>query len=126
VGIRSFETQESNFLQGQTANIIRASEILEKGLSSAAAKVVSGLQHCKAVYLTIDIDFLDPAFAPGTGTPKPGGFSTRELLSFLKYFSTLPVIGLDLVEVAPPLDHADITSFAAQRAITEAWGYYVK
>ena len=126
VGIRSFETQESNFLQGQKANIIRASEIFEKGLSSAAAKVVSGLQHCKAVYLTIDIDFLDPAFAPGTGTPKPGGFSTRDLFAFLKHFTALPIIGLDVVEVAPPLDHADITSFAAQRAITEAWGYYVK
>ncbi len=126
VGIRSFETQEANFLEDQKANIILAQEIAAKGLSAAAARVVSGLKALDAVYLTIDIDFLDPAFAPGTGTPKPGGFSTRELLSFLKEFATLPIIGFDLVEVAPPLDHADITSFAAQRAITEAWGYFVR
>ncbi|MBM4236846.1 MAG: agmatinase [Firmicutes bacterium] len=125
VGIRSFETQESNFLKDQPANLIKAMEIYEKGLPSAAARVVSSLQNCEAVYLTIDIDFLDPAFAPGTGTPKPGGFSTRELLAFLKHFAVLPIIGFDLVEVAPPLDHADITSFAAQRAITEAWGYFI-
>jgi agmatinase len=125
VGIRSFEAQESDFLKNQPANLIKAAEIYEKGLPAAAARVVSGLQNCEAVYLTIDIDFLDPAFAPGTGTPKPGGFSTRELLAFLKYFAALPIIGFDVVEVAPPFDQADITSFAAQRAITEAWGYYV-
>ncbi len=126
VGIRSFEIQEIDFLKDKPANLVMAEEIYEKGLPSAAARVVSGLQNCEAVYLTIDIDFLDPAFAPGTGTPKPGGFSTRELLAFLKYFASLPIIGFDLVEVAPPLDHADITSFAAQRAITEAWGYFVR
>ncbi len=125
VGIRSFEVQERSFLQDQRANIILAAEIYEKGLPSAAARVVSGLKGLDAVYLTIDIDFLDPAFAPGTGTPKPGGFSTRELFAFLKHFAALPIVGLDVVEVAPPLDHADITSFAAQRAITEAWGYFV-
>ena len=126
VGIRSFETQETEFLKAQPVKLIKAAEIYEKGLPSAAARVVKSLQHCDAVYLTIDIDFLDPAYAPGTGTPKPGGFSTRELFAFLKHFAALPVIGLDLVEVAPPLDHADITSFAAQRAITESWGYYLR
>ncbi len=124
LGIRSFEEQESAFIEDHPVNMITATEIYEKGLSTAAARVVEGLQKCVAVYLTIDIDFLDPAFAPGTGTPKPGGFSTRELFAFLKHFAALPVIGLDVVEVAPPLDHADITSFAAQRAITESWGYY--
>jgi len=126
VGIRSFEEQECAFIEDHPVNMITATEIYEKGLSAAAARVVEGLQKCDVVYLTIDIDFLDPAFAPGTGTPKPGGFSTRELFAFLKHFAALPVIGLDLVEVAPPLDHADITSFAAQRAITEAWGYYYR
>ncbi len=125
-GIRSFEAQENSFLEDEKANIILAAEIYEKGLPSAAARIVAGLQRCEAVYLTIDIDFLDPAFAPGTGTPKPGGFSARELLTFLKHFAALPIIGLDVVEVAPPLDQADITSFAAQRVITEAWGYYVR
>ena len=72
----------------------------------------------RQVYITLDIDFLDPAAAPGTGTPKPGGFSTREMLELLRIFARLPIIGMDVVEVSPPFDHADITSFAAQRALT--------
>lgn len=76
-----------------------------------------------SVTIPLDIDFLDPAAAPGTGTPKPGGFSTREMLELLRIFARLPIIGMDVVEVSPPFDHADITSFAAQRALTEMWGH---
>lgn len=122
IGIRSFEIQEMQFLEGRHANIFTAAEICRQGISATAEKVRRGLENCRAVYMTVDIDFLDPAYAPGTGTPKPGGFSTRDLLLFIKYFSTLPLIGMDVVEVSPPLDHNDITSFAAQRVITETWG----
>ena len=122
VGIRSFEQQELDFIEDKNPNIITAAELVRAGIDNSAARVITGLEGCKAVYLTLDIDFLDPAYAPGTGTPKPGGFSTRDLLSLLEKFSTLPLIGMDVVEVAPPLDHSDITSFAAQRAITEMWG----
>jgi agmatinase len=125
IGIRSFESQELQFLEGRQANIITAPEISRCGVAAAAQKVIQAFQNFKAVYLTIDIDFLDPATAPGTGTPKPGGFTTRDLLQFIDYFSPLPLIGMDVVEVSPPLDHNDITSFAAQRAITEAWGRYL-
>ena len=125
IGIRSYEMQELQFLEGRQANIIMASEICRDGITATANQVLAGLAQCSAVYLTIDIDFLDPAFAPGTGTPKPGGFSTRDLLLFLKHFARLPVIGMDLVEVSPPLDHNDITSFAAQRIITEAWNHFL-
>lgn len=122
IGIRSYEKQELHFLEGQKPNIINASQMVRAGIKESAAKVLAGLQKVEAVYLTIDIDFLDPAFAPGTGTPKPGGFSSRELLDLLESFCTLPLVGMDVVEVSPPLDHNDITSFAAQRAITETWG----
>jgi agmatinase len=122
VGIRSFEQQELDYIDNKKPNIITAAELNRTGMENGAAKIIAGLKECKAVYLTLDIDFLDPAFAPGTGTPKPGGFSTRDLLSLLEKFSALPLIGMDVVEVAPPLDHSDITSFAAQRAITELWG----
>jgi len=125
IGIRSFESQELQFLEGRQANIITAPEINQRGVAAVAKTVLQGLQNFKAVYLTIDIDFLDPAAAPGTGTPKPGGFTTRDLLQFLDYFSPLPLIGMDVVEVSPPLDHNDITSFAAQRAITETWGRFL-
>ncbi len=122
IGIRSFETQELQFLENQQANIYTAAHICREGIAPTAQEVCRGLEKHKAVYLTLDIDFLDPSAAPGTGTPKPGGFSSRDLLLFLRYFAELPLIGLDVVEVSPPLDHSDITSFAAQRAITETWG----
>lgn len=71
------------------------------------------------IYLSIDIDVLDPAFAPGTGTPEAGGLTSRELLSIIRAMRDLPVVGLDVVEVAPAYDHAQITGIAAAHAIYE-------
>ena len=65
------------------------------------------------VYISIDIDVLDPAHAPGTGTPEPGGLSTRELMLILRGMAGLPLVGADVVEVAPPYDHAELTALAA-------------
>jgi agmatinase len=65
------------------------------------------------VYLSLDIDCLDPAYAPGTGTPEPGGLSTNQVLSVLEELADLPFVGMDCVEVAPPYDHAELTSSAA-------------
>jgi len=65
------------------------------------------------VYVSIDIDVLDPAHAPGTGTPEPGGLTTRELQLFLHGLVDLPIIGADVVEVSPAYDHAQLTALAA-------------
>lgn len=65
------------------------------------------------VYVSIDIDVLDPAHAPGTGTPEAGGLTSRELLGIVRGFDGANVVGADIVEVAPPYDHAEITSIAA-------------
>ena len=67
----------------------------------------------RRVYLSLDIDCLDPAFAPGTGTPEPGGMSTNQVLSVLEELADLNFVGMDCVEVAPPYDHAELTSKAA-------------
>ena len=64
-------------------------------------------------YLTIDIDCLDPAFAPGTGTPEPGGMTTNQVMTILEELYDLPFVGMDCVEVAPVYDHAELTSNAA-------------
>jgi agmatinase len=72
------------------------------------------------VYLSLDIDCLDPAFAPGTGTPEPGGMSTNQVLSLLEELAPLPFVGMDCVEVAPPFDHAELTSCAAASFV---WTY---
>ncbi|MFO1185847.1 MAG: agmatinase [Bauldia sp.] len=66
-----------------------------------------------AAYLTFDIDVLDPAFAPGTGTPVAGGLTSREALAILRDLAPLDLVGGDVVEVSPPYDHADITAIAA-------------
>jgi guanidinobutyrase / D-arginase len=69
------------------------------------------------VYLSLDIDVLDPAFAPGTGTPESGGLTSRELLRVLRGLTALHLVGADVVEVAPPYDHAEVTSIAAATVI---------
>ncbi len=69
------------------------------------------------MYLSIDIDVLDPAFAPGTGTPESGGLTSRELLKMLRKMSGLNIVGADVVEVAPAYDHAEITSVAAATVV---------
>src|SRR5690606_9160404 len=71
------------------------------------------------VYLSIDIDVLDPAYAPGTGTPEMGGMHSREILQTLRGLSGLNIVGADVVEVAPAYDHADITSLAAATLVFE-------
>ena len=73
----------------------------------------------RPVYVSVDIDVLDPAFAPGTGTPEAGGLSSRELLAILRGFANLNLVGADVVEVAPAYDHAEITGIAAAHVIYE-------
>jgi agmatinase len=73
----------------------------------------------RPTYVSLDIDVLDPAFAPGTGTPEAGGLTSRELLNILRAFSSLNLVGADIVEVSPAYDHAEITGIAASHAAYE-------
>lgn len=73
----------------------------------------------RPVYVSVDIDVLDPAFAPGTGTPESGGLLSRELLALLRMFTAVNLVGADVVEVAPAYDHAQITGIAASHALYE-------
>jgi agmatinase len=72
-----------------------------------------------AVWITIDVDVADPAYAPGTGTPVPGGPSSRELLALLRQLDGIQLVGMDVVEVCPALDHADLTSHLAAHLLFE-------
>ena len=79
------------------------------------------IDDCDGVFLSVDIDVCDPGHAPGTGTPEPGGLTARQLLDSVRRIAyELPVVGIDVVEVSPPYDHADITSFLANRVVLEA------
>lgn len=73
----------------------------------------------RPVYVSIDIDVLDPAHAPGTGTPEAGGLTSRELLAMRRSLSSRHLVGADVVEVAPADDHAQITGIAASHVIYE-------
>lgn len=78
----------------------------------------------RACYVSFDIDFLDPAFAPGTGTPVVGGFSTHEALRLIRGLAGLRIVGMDVVEVSPPYDHAEITALAAASIAQELLAAY--
>ena len=96
-------------------------DIGASGISERIRERVDG----HPLYVSIDIDVLDPAFAPGTGTPEIGGFSTRELAAILRGLAGMNLIGADVVEVAPAYDHAEITTIAAANMVYELIGLMV-
>lgn len=119
VGTRCFEAGGLEFIEKNRMTVFTAHRIDEIGMKQAAREIIKLLADVPNVYLSIDIDALDPAYAPGTGIPDAGGLSTRDVVSLIRDLSSLSVVAADLVEVAPPLDTADITSFAAVKIIAE-------
>ena len=97
-------------------------EIVARGLDACLTEAFGvAVDDCDAVFLSVDIDVCDPGHAPGTGTPEPGGLSARQLLDAVRRVCyELPIGGIDVVEVSPPYDHAEITSFLANRVVLEA------
>ena len=96
-------------------------EIVARGLEECLTEAFGiATDDCDGVFLSVDIDVCDPGHAPGTGTPEPGGLTARELLDSVRRIAyELPVVGVDLVEVSPPYDHAELTSFLANRVVLE-------
>ncbi len=125
-GIRSPAQREFREYISARGGLIYSGRDL-RGLESAAqlADICAAVRNRLAgantpVYLSLDIDCLDPAFAPGTGTPEPGGLSTAQVMTLLEELHDLDWVGMDLCEVAPPYDHAQLTSYAAA---TLVWTY---
>ncbi len=98
--------------------IVHATEIDALGVAGVIARMLARVGD-RPVYVSIDIDVLDPAFAPGTGTPEAGGFTSRELLAIIRAFSSTNLVGADIVEVAPAYDHAQVTGIAAAHVAYE-------
>lgn len=96
-------------------------DVEEQGLTPIVAQAIElAAEHAPRTYLTVDIDVLDPAFAPGTGTPEPGGLTTRELLRAVRRIAaSLDLCAMDMVEVSPPYDPSGITALAAHRVVLE-------
>ncbi len=97
-------------------------EITARGLEDVLTEAMAiALDGCNGVFLSIDIDVVDPGYAPGTGTPEPGGLTARQLLDAVrKICYEMPIVGMDVVEVAPPYDHSDITALLGNRVVLEA------
>ena len=98
---------------------IVTSEYVEEAGADAAIRRIRERIGDRPLYVSIDIDVLDPAHAPGTGTPEAGGLTSRELLRMLRSLSDANIVGADVVEVSPPYDHAQLTAIAASHACYE-------
>ena len=103
--------------------MIKAHDIFKRGYQAAIDRLVKNFEGYDSVYITLDIDVLDPAFAPGTGTPEAGGLSSRELMEIInQLMCRLPVDAMDIVEISPSLDTRNqITSWAGVKIIYEAF-----
>jgi agmatinase len=114
VGIRGPLYSEADLSEdsGLGFQVVSAPEVDHLGVTGIVQRISERVGD-RPVYVSVDIDVLDPAHAPGTGTPEAGGLSSRELLAVLRSFGTLNLIGADIVEVAPSYDHAQITGIAA-------------
>jgi agmatinase len=119
VGLRSWEDQEIDLIENGEFSVYTAAAVAERGIRSVASSVYSKLNLCDAVHISLDIDCLDPAYASGTGIPDSGGLSSREVITLIKALQGLPLVGLDVVEVSPPIDPSEATVFAALKIIME-------
>ena len=124
LGIRSIEEDELKFMKSNKLNVINAHKFNKLGVDAVIKEVQNKMARFNHIYITLDIDCLDPAYAAGTGTPQFGGLNSRDLLDLLQGLFQLPIIGFDVVEVAPKLDLALTAVFAARKIITECWGYH--
>jgi len=96
-------------------------EVVARGLDAVLEEAFAiAVDDCDGVFLSVDVDVVDPGMAPGTGTPEPGGITGRQLLDAVRRIAIeLPVVGADVVEVSPPYDSAEITAFLANRVVLE-------
>jgi agmatinase len=120
-GGRDYDPEELDFIRANGILLVSARELALE-TARAAARIADRLAGQK-VHVSFDIDVLDPAFAPGTEIPSAGGLSTRQALELLRTATErATMVGFDIVEVSPPFDAGDITTFAALKLIFEVWG----
>jgi len=112
IGIRTTNDEPLGY------KILSAADVHNMGVAKVLAAIKERVGD-KPVYLTFDIDCLDPAYAPGTGTPVPGGLSSLQALEIIRGLVGINLVGMDVVEVAPAYDHAEITALAAAQIAIE-------
>src|SRR6478735_5098310 len=123
IGLRGYwpEPPELAWMAQQGMRGYEMAEIAKRGLNAVLDEAFAiATQDTDGVFLSVDIDVVDPGMAPGTGTPEPGGLTARELLDAVQRVGReVPLVGMEIVEIAPPYDHADITSLLGNRVVLE-------
>jgi agmatinase len=126
IGLRGYwpEPATLDWMAERRMRSFEMAEVVARGLDAVLDEALAiAMDDCDAVFLSIDVDVVDPGSAPGTGTPEPGGLTSRQLLDAVRAIAMrVPLCGLDVVEVAPPYDHAEITAYLANRVVLEALG----
>ena len=119
IGIRGPLSGENDYAEAKElgARVVTIHEVMEKGVAEILKEAHERMKG--PLYVTVDIDSADPAYAPGTGTPEVGGLSSYQLLQLVRGLHGLDLIGFDLVEVAPQYDHSDITAIPASNIVFE-------
>ena len=124
IGLRGYwpGPETLSWMAGQRMRSFEMTEIGARGLEACLDEAFEiAMDDCDGVFLSVDVDVCDPGHAPGTGTPEPGGLSSRQLLDSVRRIGLeLPVFGIDIVEVAPPYDQSEITAYLANRVALEA------
>jgi agmatinase len=124
IGLRGYwpPPETLSWMAGQNMRSYEMTEVGARGLEACLTEAFTiATDDCDGVFLSVDVDVCDPGHAPGTGTPEPGGLSARQLLDSVRRICLeLPVVGVDIVEVSPPYDHAEITAALANRVVLEA------
>jgi agmatinase len=124
VGLRGYWPPPETMAWAKERGIVSYTmdDVEQRGIAGPIGDIVERVrQSGRSLYITFDVDSLDPAFAPGTGTPEAGGLTSRELLGSIRRLAgELPLAGFDVVEVSPPYDHGEITAVVAHQAILEA------
>jgi agmatinase len=124
IGLRGYwpPPEVLEWMADQNMRSYEMSEITSRGFDECLTEACAlAMSECDSIFLSVDIDVVDPGSAPGTGTPEPGGLSSRQLLDAVRRIAyELPISGIDIVEVSPPYDHADITALLGNRVVLEA------
>jgi arginase family enzyme len=120
VGTRNWDKNEIEFIQKNKIKYFPMKEIIKDGIHEVSESLMSVAKNFNSLYVSIDIDVLDPAFAPGTGYNEPGGLSTRELLFFLHRLKKMKNLkAFDLVEINPSKDINEMTSKVGAKILVE-------
>ncbi len=123
IGLRGYwpEPPTLRWMAEQGMRSFEMHEVVQRGLDVVLEEAFRiAVDDCDGVFVSVDLDVVDPGMAPGTGTPEPGGITGRQLLDAVRRIAIeLPVVGVDVVEVAPPYDSAEITAFLANRVVLE-------